>query len=236
MAEDFVPLAVRSFVMTSRPLDSFQRCPYGLRDDALAFGGWVDSVFLIEFVIASNTFEQKFDQSGFFGRRHFGEDPLEGGDVFRAHIVGHAHPGDDDFYGGIFQAGLLDDAGEVFFRFGGRDAAQAVIAAEGDDEHVGTLGPERPVDAAESSGGGVAADPGIHYLAGQAGGVEFFLEQRGIGFGAVQSVASGDAVAENDDADFSTVCINRSGGGCSANRNAPRQSQSQPIEPCHIPE
>lgn len=166
----------------------------------------MDAVGLVEFFDSTDAFEEEGDEGdfGFFG--DFGEEGFEAGGEVGAHVVGHLHAGDEDLNFGVFGAGFFDDAEEVFFGFFGRDAAQAVVAAEGDDEDVRAFC-HGPRDAAQATGGGVAADSGVGDGVGTFGGGDLCLKQGGVGLFGIESVASGDTVAEDDDALGRIICI-----------------------------
>jgi len=111
-----------------------------------------------------------------------------------AHVVGHLHAGDEDLDFSVFGAGFFDDAEEIFFGFLRGDAAEAVVAAEGDDENVGSFG-HSPVDAAEAAGGGIATDTCVGDGVGELSLVDFGLKESGIRFLGIEAVAGGDAIA-----------------------------------------
>jgi len=92
-----------------------------------------------------------------------------------------------------------------FLGNGGVNAAEAVVAAEGEQEDVDGLA-EHPIDAAGAAGGGFAAEAGVDDRAtGRRGrrqarkGVEFVLEERrvGIGGGALETIAGGAGCRRN---------------------------------------
>lgn len=175
-------------------------------DNFLSFHVWVDAVWLVEFFDSADAFEEEGDKGGFGFFGDFGEEGFELGGKFLAHVVGHLHAGDEDFNIGIFGAGFLDDAEEVLSGFPGRNPAESVVSAEGDDEDVGSFG-HGPGDAAEAAGGGVAADAGIGDGVGKFGGFDFGLKEGGVGFLGIEPVSGGDAVAENDNPFGRIVCI-----------------------------
>ena len=75
-------------------------------------------------------------------------------------------------------ARLVDDRLEVALRFGWRQPAQTIVAAE--FEHQDVHGPlEQPVDAAQSARRGVAAQARIDGLVWQARVLEPLVDQRG---------------------------------------------------------
>jgi hypothetical protein len=166
----------------------------------------MNAIGLVEFSDAADALEEEGDEGRFGFLGNFGEEGFEAGGENGSHVVGHLHAGDEDLDFGVFGAGFGDDAEEVLFCFLGGDPAQPVVSAEGDDEDVGAFC-HSPGDSAEAAGGGVAADPGIGDGVGEFGFGDFRLEEGGVGFLGIESVAGGDAVAEDDDALRRIVCI-----------------------------
>jgi hypothetical protein len=87
--------------------------------------------------------------------------------------------------------------------------AQPVISAQRDHEHVRSLAAERPIDPAQSARRRVTADARVFHRVRQRGGIDLLLQQRGIRLPRIQPVTGGDAVAEDQDALLSGVCIPR---------------------------
>ena len=182
--------------------------PDVFRDFDLALCCRVDAVGLIEFFDTADSFEEEGDEGGFGFLCDFGEEGFEAGGEFLAHVVGHLHAGDEELDFGVLAAGFFNDSEEILFGFGGGDAAKAIVSAEGDDEDVGSFC-HGPGDATEAAGGGVSADPGVGDSIGECRGCDFGLKEGGVGFFGIESVAGGDAVAEDDDALFNVGCIRR---------------------------
>ena len=174
----------------------------------LSFCRGVDAIFLVEFFDTADAFDEEGDESGFGFIGDIGEEGLEGCRKLGAHVVGHLHPGDEDFNFWIFGAGLGDDSEEVLFGFSGRDSTKAVVAAQGDDEDVGSFG-HGPMNAPQATGGGVAANSGIGDGVGECGFGDLFLKEGRVGFFGAESVADGDAIPQNDDAFLRIGCIRR---------------------------
>ena len=191
---------------SSRRHHRLKDLPNIISDFRLSLRCWVNAVGLVEGFDAADSFEEVGDEGGFGFFGGFGEEGFEFGGEGFSHVVGHLHAGDEDGDFGILGAGFGDDAEQVFLGFLGGNAAEAVVATEGDDEDVGSFS-HRPGDAAEAAGGGVAADAGVGDGVGEFGGVDFFLEKGGVGFAGIEAVAGGDAVAEDDDAFGRAVCI-----------------------------
>jgi hypothetical protein len=93
---------------------------------------------------------------------------------------------------------LLDHGGEILLRAFDGKAAEAVVAAELEDDDLGFLG-EDAMDAFEGVFGGVAADAGVDDAVAIAGGVEELLKVGGVAGGGIDAVAGGEAVAEAGD-------------------------------------
>ena len=174
----------------------------------LSFCRGVDAIFLVEFFDTADAFDEEGDESGFGFIGDIGEEGLEGCRKLGAHVVGHLHAGDEDFNFWVFGAGLGDDSEEVLFGFSGRDSTKAVVAAQGDDEDVGSFG-HGPMNAPQATGGGVAANSGIGDGVGECGFGDLFLKEGRVGFFGAESVADGDAIPQNDDAFLRIGCIRR---------------------------
>ncbi len=122
----------------------------------------------------------------------------EGGGVVGAVVGGDIHPEEDDLGAGL--AAAPDDLAEVVLGVRERLTAEGVVAAELDDEDFGRL-LEHPVDPGETTGRGVAADPGVDDLDIEALAAKKGLDDRGKGLGLGETETRGQAVAEDDDAD-----------------------------------
>ena len=185
-----------------------EKFPDVVGDFYLSLCRGVDAIFLVKFFHAADAFDEEGDQSGFGFIGNIGEEGLEGCREPGAHVVGHLHTSDEDFNFWIFGAGLGDYPKEVPFGFSRRDPAKAVVAAQGDDEDVGSFG-HGPMNAPQATGGGVAADSGIDDGVGECGFGDLFLEKGWVGFFRSESVADGDAITQDDDAFLRIDCIRR---------------------------
>ena len=185
-----------------------EKFPDVVGDFYLSFCRGVDAIFLVKFFHAADAFDEERDQSGSGFIGNIGEEGLEGCSELGAHVVGHLHAGDEDFNFWIFGAGLGDDSEEVLFAFSGWDSAEAVVAAQGDDEDVGSFG-HGPMNAPQATGGGVAAYSGIDDGVGECGFGDLFLKKGWVGFFGAESEADGDAIPQNDDAFLRIGCIRR---------------------------
>ena len=188
-----------------RPVESLsakegrQRAPDDVGHDFVAGGVGVETVGEVHLGDSADAFEEERDEGGVVGFGERGEDGGEVADVGFAHARRHRHAGDDDLGGGIFGADFVDDALEVFLRDGRGESAEAVVAAEFEDEDVHGRA-EDPIDAAEAAGGGFTAEAGVDHAVVEAGVGDLFLDESGEGFGGgvVEAVAGGEAVAEEE--------------------------------------
>lgn len=126
-----------------------------------------------------------------FGER--GVHGVEAGDVVFSVVGRKGDAGEGDVGAGGLE--LADDAGEVGLGLGEGKAAEAVVAAELDDDDAGVAGDDA-LDAVEGVFGGVAADAGVENEVGVAVGAEELLEVGGVGLAGVGAEAGGEAVAE----------------------------------------
>ena len=190
----------------------------GLRDEAVAFGGGVDAVGLVQGAFAADAFEEERDERDVEILCELRVDFAELLRVFRSVVGGHHHAQEEDLCAGI--AGFADYLGEVVAGGFDVEAAEAVVAAEADDEDVGGLS-EEPVESAEAPGGRVAGDAGVDGVDADALLFEQLRSDGGERFVGGESEPCGDAVAEKDDAGQfrrSGGWCNGSGGSCSRAR------------------
>ena len=99
----------------------------------------------------------------------------------------------------FFSRARVDDRRQVLLHLGDRQAAQAVVGAERDDEdaHVAL---ERPVEPAQAAGRRIAGDAGIDHLERVALLVELVLQERRDRTRlSSEAQPDGQAVAERDD-------------------------------------
>lgn len=194
------PRGVRTGGVALRSEDRLENFPDVFGEDLLAFGGGVDAIGLIEAFDAADVFEQERDERGVVGFCDGGEDFCVFAGVGGAERFGHHHAGDENLGVRVFGADAVENGVEVGAGDGRFDAAKPVVGAEREHEDIDALA-ENPIDAAEPAGGGFAAEAGVDDAVGKIGGGEFFLKERGVGFGErfVEAVAGGEAVAEADD-------------------------------------
>lgn len=129
-----------------------------------------------------------------FGRE-VAEELVELVDVFGAVVGGQGDAGEQDFDVGGFKGG--EDLVEVAAGLIEREAAEAVVAAELDEDQFGVKG-EDGVEAGDGVFGGCAAGALVDHFVVEAAGVEVALEGVGVGLAGVEAVAGGDAVTEAD--------------------------------------
>ncbi len=91
-----------------------------------------------------------------------------------------------------------DDLVEVPARGIDRQPAQAVVSAEGDDDHFGIEG-QNVFQAVHTVFSRIAADAEVHDFVVVAKLIEVLLQVVGIAFAAIGAVARGEAVSECDD-------------------------------------
>jgi len=134
---------------------------------------------------------------------------IEGLDVVGTVVTRQGDASEDDFAAGVDEGG--DDGIEVAARVGDGEAAEAVVAAELNDDNGG-MEAENVLQAVDSVFAGVAADAGVDDLVVVAAVVEVGLEVVGVGLAGRDSVACGDAVAEAGN-DGSTIRGDGTGAG-----------------------
>ena len=198
----------------------------------MAGGGGMDAVGLVEVGVAAHAGEKERDQGGMIFCRELWKDFAESPGVVRAEVGGNLHAGENDASCGITDAHTVDDALKVGARIGQRDATQAVVAAEFEDKNV--HGPtQNPVDAPQPARTGLAAEPGVDHAPGQVGGVDFFLDESGksLGGGIVETVAGGEAVAEENDG----LRLRGAEDGETGQRGAQQQVQAETAKKHHWP-
>ncbi len=103
---------------------------------------------------------------------------IEAADVVWAVVGGKGDAGQRDAGATVLELG--DDAGEVRLSLLDGEAAQAVVAAELDDDDLGVLG-QNELDAVQAVLGGVAADAGVEDVVGVALGVQKALQVSRVG-------------------------------------------------------
>lgn len=125
--------------------------------------------------------------------------------VGAAHAWGNAHTDEENSAFWVFGSYCVDDRLQVVTGGGDGDAAEAVVGAKFEDEDVCGLS-EYPADAAFAAGGGFTADTGVYDFIGLLEGVEAAADAGGEGFLGAESIAGGEAVAEEDDGSAVIFC------------------------------
>ena len=124
---------------------------------------------------AANAFEQERNERRVVLSRELGENALELAPVVGAEIWRHLHSSEDDFHLGIFRLRFVDDRLEIFLHRFQFEPAQAVVRAQLDDKNVdGTL--EQPINSAQPTRAGVAAQTRVLNFERQTGRANFFRD------------------------------------------------------------
>ena len=157
----------------------------------------MDAVPLVEGLVARHPLQQKRHERDAVFRRERRIDLVKGDDVVAAVVRRRFHAGED--HRDAARLRPLDDLREVALQLLGRQTAQAVVAAERDDQDA-DVAVERPVEPRQSAGRRIAGDAGVHDLEVEPCRVEALLQQRRIRRGLGDAEAGGQAVAEHGDA------------------------------------
>lgn len=165
-------------------------------DAAVAFGSGVEGVVLHQFGVGGDAIEEEGDQEGFLLAGEVFEDVLEIADVVGAVVAGEGHAAEKDAGAGGLAA--VDHFGEVGAGGFGREAAEAVVGAEGEDDDGG-FEEEGFIEAGDTAAGGVAADAEVDDAEGEVFLIEAFLEPVGVAEAGLDAIAGGEAVAEGGD-------------------------------------
>ena len=128
--------------------------------------------------------------------RELGIHAVEARDVVAAVLRGQRDAGEGDLGAGVLE--LLDHGGEIFLGAIDGQAAEAVVAAEFENDDLRSLG-EDVGNALEAIFRGVAADACVDDAVAIAGGVEETLEIGGVAGGGFDAESGGEAVAEAGD-------------------------------------
>jgi len=164
-------------------------------DGLLAGGVGVDAVGQVEVRVTGDAFEHERNEQGAMAGGDAWEDGGKLGLVLGTHVGRGEHAGDDELGVRALAADGGEDGVEVILGGGGGQAAEGIVAAEGDHEDIDRLA-ENPCGAAAAAGGGVAADTGIDNAPGKALGAEAVLEEGEPALGAIEPVGSGEGIAE----------------------------------------
>ena len=200
-----------------------------LCESALSLGRRVEPVRLKEGRVGAELADKAGDEMRAF---LLGDSKIELGKsrcIVGAVVGGDIHPEEDDLGAGL--AASTDDLAEVLLGVLQWLAAEGVVAAEFNDEDLGRL-LQHPIDPGETTGRGVAADPGIDDRDIEAlGPKEGFHDCReGLGFGETET--RGQTIAENNDAEFGLDLDNRYDRRCCGLRRRRRGSAATDDEHC----
>ena len=175
--------------------EGFEGGEQGVGDDAGAFGGGVDAVGLDGAGNMHQVFVDHGDKGGVVFRCEIAEDLLEGLDVVIAVVGREGDAGEQDFDVRVFERG--ENLVKVAPGLVEGQTAQAVVAAELDDDDLG-VEEQDGTEAGDSILGGGAAGALIVHLVVVAASVQIPLQRVGKGLAGLKAVASGDAVTEAD--------------------------------------
>ena len=156
----------------------------------------MDSVALHEVVVAADALEEEGDEGEVVPGGQGGIDGFEFADEGGSVIGREGHAGEDDAGAGGLEG--LDHLGEVGLGDGEGETAEAIVAAEFEEDDGGVFG-EGHGDAGEAVLGGIAADAEVEDAVGEFAAVEILLEEVGEALAGVEAEAGGDAIAEAED-------------------------------------
>lgn len=157
----------------------------------------MNAVGLIEFGNAADALEKKWQQNGMVLPGEIGKDLGKGIHVRFAHAGGHSHSGNNNLDGRVFVPREINNGLEIGFRGGGGKAAQAVIAAQLQDQNRDGLA-QQPADAGDAVRTGVTGDASVNDFEREPGGVDFLLQQSGIGLVQIDPEAGGETIAQDE--------------------------------------
>lgn len=176
-----------------------QGCPEIVRDLFLALGVGMNQVGLVELRVPGDTFEEKWAQHRVVLGRHLRENGFEGAGEIRAHAQRHFHGHQNQRHVGHPLFCPLENGGKVLRGLCRGKSAEAVVAPQCNHKHRRSFAQD-PVDPAEPSGCGVAADACVDDFKRESRPVDLFLEVRRVVLCRVQTVSGGEAVPEKHDA------------------------------------
>ena len=169
----------------------------------VTLGGGVGAVSLHHAVYSVDSLEKEGEQGDVVLLGEQGVGFVELADVVGAVVRWEGDAGEDDFGSAGVQG--RDDFVEVGAGVFDAQAAQAVVAAELDDDDGGLHGDDGG-DAFYPVFGGVSADTGVDDAVVVAETVQVLLEELGVALASFGSVACGEAVSEGDYARSGIFC------------------------------
>jgi hypothetical protein len=178
----------------------------------IALRGSVDTVGLHTARRPIDVLKQKGEQGHVVLLSQQRVSPVELADVIRSIVGRQCDAAEHNFDSCMLQGG--DDLVEVFAGAVDGQAAEAVVAAEGDDDKNRLQGQYilQPFNAVLCS---VAADARVHYAVGEAFGVEITFEKIGITVAGIGTVTCSKAVAKSHDDRAVVMRLNRRLRRCS---------------------
>ena len=165
-------------------------------DDLRTFGGGMDAVLLdgagdVDEILVDHGHKRNVMPGG-----EVTEDLLERVDVVGAVVGREGDAGQQDFDVRGFKGG--QDLVKIAAGLVGRQAAQAVVAAEFDDDDFGVQQQDGAEVGDRVLGGGAAGALVVHLVVITVC-IEFALQRIRVRLAGLQSIAGGDAVAEADE-------------------------------------
>ncbi len=175
----------------------------------------MDGVVLHQFGVGGDAIEEEGDQGDFFVAGEVFVDIFEVADVVGAVVAGEGHAAEED--GDVGGLGAVDHFGEIGASGFEGEAAEAVVAAESEDDDGG-LEAEGFIEAGDAAAGGVAADAEVDDAEGEVVGIEAFLEPVGVAEAGLDAIAGGETVTEGGDDGAGVGGFGGGGGGGFAGR------------------
>lgn len=159
----------------------------------------MDAVGDVEIRIARDALKQERDEGKvvFFRKGRVEGSKLRG--VGFAQVWRHLHACEDDLDVGIFFAGQIDDALEVFSSIGEIDTAQTIVGAQSQHEDVDRF-LQHPIGTTQAAGRGFAAEARSDDFVVQTLGGDAFANEGRVGLALLDAVARSEAVAQKKNA------------------------------------
>jgi len=166
-----------------------------VRDDLRTFGGGMDAVGLDGAGDVDQVFVDHGHEGGVVLGGQFAEELIELPDVLLAVIGRQRDAGEQRFHMSGFESG--EHLVEIAARLGERQAAQAVVAAEFDNDDSG-MQRQNGAQIGDGVFGGCAAGALIDDFVVKAVSVKVALQGVGEGLAGLEAISGGDAVSVAD--------------------------------------